>query len=132
MKDKREYVNNLLLRAENDLASARHLLTAETPATDVICFHCQQTVEKLLKAWLYWNGVSAPRTHSLAELLNLSQRFEIGFANMGDVEILTPYAVETRYADDFYQPSLEEAIKAVNLSGKADQFIRDSLRKDGF
>ena len=132
MKDKREYVKNLLLRAENDLASARHLLTAETPATNVICFHCQQTVEKLLKAWLYWHDVSAPRTHSLAELLNLCQRFDVGFANLGDVEILTPYAVETRYADDFYQPSIEETTIAVELSGKADQFIRDSLRKDSF
>lgn len=132
MKDKREYVQNLLLRANNDLAAARHLLTAETPATDVICFHCQQTVEKFLKAWLYWHDVSAPRTHSLAELLNLCQRLDAGFAKMGDVEMLTPYAVETRYADDFYQPSTEEALKAVELAGEAARLIMDSLGKGGF
>jgi HEPN domain-containing protein len=31
-------------------------------------FHCQQAAEKVLKAYLTWNGRTFPKTHSIGEL----------------------------------------------------------------
>jgi len=36
---------------------------------------------------------------------------------------LTDYAVEVRYADEFYIPTLEEAKRAFEIAKKAKEFI---------
>jgi hypothetical protein len=41
------------------------------PFNDQLCFHCQQSAEKYLKAVLEELGQSVPRTHDLNDLLNL-------------------------------------------------------------
>ena len=45
-----------LRKARNDLVSARILLAHGDPVTDTACFHCQQAVEKTLKAFLVYLG----------------------------------------------------------------------------
>jgi len=42
--------------AEYDLTSARILLSHEPPILITACFHCQQSIEKALKAFLTWKG----------------------------------------------------------------------------
>lgn len=39
-------------KAESDLKVARDELATLEPATDAVCFHCQQCAEKYLKAYL--------------------------------------------------------------------------------
>lgn len=39
------------------------------PLSDGVCYHCQQSVEKYLKAYLVMQGVNPPHTHSLLDLL---------------------------------------------------------------
>ncbi|HLF75262.1 MAG TPA: HEPN domain-containing protein [Anaerolineales bacterium] len=36
-----------------------------------VCFHSEQCVEKVLKAWLAEKGQRIPRTHSMADLVML-------------------------------------------------------------
>jgi HEPN domain-containing protein len=45
---------------------------------------------------------------------------------------LTRYAVETRYPDEFYIPSLEEAKESVRIAEKVRSFIVEKLKKAGF
>jgi len=47
-----ETVRKWILKAENDLKIARDEIQTKEPATDAICFHAQQCVEKYLKAFL--------------------------------------------------------------------------------
>jgi len=42
---------NWIKKAENDLKIGKRELEAEDPATDMVCFHMQQCVEKYLKAF---------------------------------------------------------------------------------
>ena len=60
-----------LLKAANDLLSARILLGHDPPVLETACFHCQQTVEKVLKAFLVWQAVPFEKVHSLTYLLCL-------------------------------------------------------------
>lgn len=132
MNVEREHILNLLKKAFSDLDSARYLLTAPKPSTDVICFHSQQAVEKFLKAWLAHKGISIPRTHNLSELLKIAGRVSPDIGAIEHVDVLTPYAVEIRYAEDFYTPTLDEAKNAVELAGEVASFVVGLFQKDGF
>lgn len=131
MSEKLRHVQRLLYKADNDLRSARALIETEKPATDVICFHCQQAVEKILKAWLHWHDIPTPRTHNLSEILALCRRTDDDFARLQAVEALTPYAVELRYAEAFYVPSLEEARSALALAESAHAFVQGKFAAIG-
>ena len=87
-----------LLKAANDLLSARILLGHDPPVLGTACFHCQQTVEKGLKAFLVWKEVPFEKVHSLTYLLDLCEGQDSGYTSLRDrAETLAPYAVEVRY-----------------------------------
>jgi HEPN domain-containing protein len=48
-----EYVKNWLIKADSDLKIVEHelALPIEEVVKDIVCFHCQQAVEKYLKAF---------------------------------------------------------------------------------
>ena len=46
------YIESWLNKAEHDLLSAQRLLEIEPMILDNACFHCQQAIEKCLKAFL--------------------------------------------------------------------------------
>jgi len=87
-----------LQKAVNDLLSARILLGHDPPVLETACFHCQQTVEKVLKAFLVWKAVPFEKVHSLTYLLDLCEGQDPGYTSIRDrAETLAPYAVEVRY-----------------------------------
>lgn len=57
-------------KAEADLAIAAALREDPRPFHDGVCFHCQQSAEKYLKALMKELGLSVVRTHDLTLLLN--------------------------------------------------------------
>ena len=65
---------------------------------DEVCFHCQQSAEKYLKARLEEAGIVSPKTHDLRRLLNLILPAEpLWAALLHAVASLSVYAVEFRY-----------------------------------
>jgi HEPN domain-containing protein len=116
VKGLKELVNKWLMKAENDLKTARQGFKAEEVITDTICYHCQQTAEKYLKAYLVSKDITPEKTHKIEELLEYCSKFDPSFEKVNDAAILTEYAVELRYPDNFYIPSLEEAQEAYNLA----------------
>lgn len=77
------------------------ILIGDASASDeVIGFHAQQAVEKLLKAALSHRRVAFKRTHDLVQLLNLLTATGIAApAEVEEARRLGPYAVEFRYED---------------------------------
>jgi HEPN domain-containing protein len=49
-------------KAEDDFAGASKMAAITPPLKDLVCFHCQQAVEKYLKALLQEIGIAVPRT----------------------------------------------------------------------
>ena len=64
-----ETVKLWCIKADNDLKAGSDELATEIPATDTVCFHMQQCVEKYLKAFLVANDIEIPRTHNIALVL---------------------------------------------------------------
>lgn len=127
-------VRNWIKKAENDLKTANDEINTQEPATDTVCFHAQQCVEKSLKAFLIFHQKHFKKTHNIAKLIELCKEidkdleilFEFGASD------LTTYAVEVRYGEEFYFPTLEEAREAVDTAEKVKDFIISKLQEKGF
>jgi hypothetical protein len=62
-------------------------------------------------------------------LINLCATIDRSFKKeLEEADILTDYAVEIRYPDDWYEPTLEESKKAYAITLKVRKFIINKLR----
>ena len=129
-----ETVKKWIIKAGNDFKTGKDELLTDDPATDTVCFHMQQCVEKFLKAYLVLHGREISRTHDISEVIQLcveiEQDFEILYQMKADE--LTKYAVDVRYPDEFYMPTLEEAEECIKIAEEVKQFVRRELKSEGF
>jgi HEPN domain-containing protein len=96
----REYAELLLRKAAHDEYAVERLADDAQAPDEVIGFHAQQAVEKMLKAVLACRGIAYRRTHDLAELVDLLRDSGIDLpAELEDVRELTPFAIEFRYSE---------------------------------
>lgn len=112
-------------KGEEDLLYARAVVD-KVKIYGLLCFHCQQAVEKFLKSYLTETGVRFRKTHKLTELLSLclknDKRFE---AFKQEMINLDQYYVETRYPFD--HPKLyskKEAEEAIDVAEKVLKFVK--------
>jgi HEPN domain-containing protein len=61
----------MISMARKDLSALEHMTNAEIFADEIFGFHAQQAVEKALKGWLSFLGITYPKIHDLEELLAL-------------------------------------------------------------
>jgi HEPN domain-containing protein len=89
-------------KAEGDFHTARReARVRQAPNYDAVCFHCQQSAEKYLKAFLQEQRQNFPRVHNLNQLLELCLPFDAEFELQRDLlKDLSKYAVEIRYPGD--------------------------------
>lgn len=114
-------------KACNDLLDADNNLASTMVPTDTVCFHCQQSAEKMLKAFLSALGIPPPRTHILTILGDQIAVTHPSIARVGDdLVILTPYAVAARYPDDpSSTPTLDDAHEARLCAANVMNWIRN-------
>jgi HEPN domain-containing protein len=126
-------VRNWIARAESDLKIAGDEIKTEDPATDAVCFHAQQCVEKYLKAYLIFHQRHFKKTHNIARLIELCKEISQDFDSLYQIEAdtLTGYAVDIRYGDEFYFPSIEETESALEIAEKVKSFVSNKLREEG-
>jgi HEPN domain-containing protein len=81
-----------------DLKSAEYLWNMHPLPVEVICYHCQQAVEKLLKGFLAFHGEPIRKTHDLTLLNSICKTLDSSF-QLIDNECfeLTDYGVNVRY-----------------------------------
>ncbi len=116
MNRSHEHAERLLRKAGQDEFAMAELLPNPRCADEIIGFHAQQAVEKLLKAVLTGRGIGYPYTHDLVALIDLLR--DHGLDVPEDVENarrLAPFAVELRYDD-----ISEEEEEAFDRSWAAD------------
>ena len=118
----REAARQWLAKAQNDWQTVEILTASERYPADVVCFHCQQFTEKLLKGVLTLHGIEAPKTHDLRRLIHLTEPFVPEISQLTEAsDKLTFYCVETRYPGDLIQvtPSeMKEAVKLAKIFGE--------------
>ncbi|MBC8384946.1 MAG: HEPN domain-containing protein [Candidatus Cloacimonetes bacterium] len=125
----KQIIHQWITKAENDLLVIRHELDTPNPTTDMICFHSQQAAEKYLKAFLIAYQVDFPKTHNIGHILNSCSKIDIEFSKLTDSLILTNYAVELRYPEEYYIPDLSEAENAFKLAIDVKEFVKVRLKE---
>lgn len=126
-----EYLKKWLIKAFEDykLIENELKLPDEKIPTSAVCFHCQQFVEKLLKAFLVYNKKDFGKTYDLKLLLKLCKDIDKSF-NEIDVGNLDFYSVEIRYPDEFYIPTVSETKNNYETVKKIKEFIIKKLNID--
>lgn len=125
-----DLVNEWRLKASHDLKNVDLLMKSgenDLP-TDTICFHCQQAVEKFLKAFLIYHDTEFPYTHNLKDLIDIAATIDPHITQFREkAEQLTPYAVEIRYPGDFWMPDPEETQNAYHIALDIQNYITSKL-----
>ena len=118
---RREQALILMEKARHDEVLVEEVLNSERVSDDTIGFHCQQALEKILKALLSLHGVRFRKTHDLRELIDLLADAGQPVPNdLQDMDILNPYASLFRYETMPHEASLDrhEALEMVRRARK--------------
>ncbi len=129
-----ENIKNWIKKADNDLKIAKDEIITTNPATDMICFHSQQSCEKYLKCFLIYNNKEIKKTHNISELIMECKKIDSEFQKLFDnnIDKLTDYAIEIRYPEDIYFPDLDEANEAIALAEEVREFVLKKLKIKDF
>jgi HEPN domain-containing protein len=103
--------------AKQDYRAVKRLQDDEY-LTNIVLFHCQQCIEKLLKGVLEANGIDIPRIHSTKKLYTLAATHINKEICLDDLEFIDSVYIESRYPASMGllpngQPTKKESQKAI-------------------
>ncbi len=111
-------------KADNDLAAAQGLLKIKPLLTDQVCFHCQQAIEKYLKARLHHLGLPVEKTHNIEKLLDQLIATDKTLRSLRrGADTLTRFAVDYRY------PGLKTTPRQAQAAFEKAKLFRSEIRK---
>lgn len=124
MNEKIKIIGAWIEKADHDLGSAQLIFLHIPEYRDVTAFHCQQAVEKYLKAYLLYLDIAFEKTHNLLLLLNLiAQKEEVSDALYEKVEKLQRFAVEIRYPEEIIEFTDDNIKTALAIAGELREYV---------
>ena len=117
----REIVREWVNKGESDFIAAK-TLALQKGLEDQTGFHCQQAIEKWLKAYLINQGEEVRKIHDLTALVLDCKKYDPTFHRLESlVEGITDFAVEFRYPGG--NATAEEAQDALDKTAKVRKFL---------
>jgi len=117
-------------KASKDIKAAQ-ILKENDCGNDLVAFHCQQAVEKLLKAYIIANTGIIINSHSLIYLCKEAEKYNTEFKKyIKDCAFVNQFYIETRYPSD--EPLIvtdDEANECIDISKKILDIVINSLAK---
>jgi HEPN domain-containing protein len=99
-RDSRDHALLLLSKAQADKLVLIKLADDAEVTDDMIGFHAQQAVEKLIKAVLANRDIEYPRTHDIDRLVDLLEAHNVPLPPQARrLDELTPWATQLRYEE---------------------------------
>lgn len=124
----RELVRQWLDKAAADFDAAEQLSSEGGRFREIVAFHCQQAVEKYLKALLVRHQIEFPKTHDIAKLLDRVATVDAGAAeSLRDADALTPFGVEARYPSDAPEILPGGEVEAIGMARVVRNAVVSSL-----
>src|SRR5947207_1179747 len=113
----RQLVEQWIEKANTDFEAAEQLSTQSGRFPVIVAFHCQQAVEKYLKAFLVYRQVEFPKTHDIAKLLERVAIVDAATAeSLKEADSLTPFGVEARYPSDAPELLASGEVEAIAMA----------------
>ena len=117
MNENRFHIKAWLDKADHDLGSAKLIFLHIPEYFDTIAFHCQQAVEKYIKATLVFKKIEFDRSHNLVYLLDLlSKKVDIDEIIYDKAILLNGFSVQIRYPDNTIYLSKEELETSIKIA----------------
>jgi HEPN domain-containing protein len=128
MSGKDEQINQWIEKADHDLGTAKLIFLHIPDYFDTIAFHCQQAVEKYLKAILVYHEIDFQRSHNLVYLLDLvSRKIEIDEQTYDKGILLNGFSVQIRYPDATIYLTKDELETSVQIAEFFREFMINSM-----
>ncbi len=127
-EETKNYIRQWIAKAGDDLIVIDKLTQFEIVATSAVCFHCQQVVEKYLKAFLIAQGVEIRKTHNIEFLLAECEEFDSEFSSI-DPKDLNDFGVDIRYPGDIYSPTDKETLAHKQIALEVKELVERKLEK---
>ena len=124
----KKQVEDWILLADRDLCAAEILFKDEYTLTNIVAFHCQQAIEKYLKAYLIQKDIPLIKTHDLIKLNGMINEIE----NLGIDErkllVINEVYTESRYPGELGlmpdgMPTNEEAKEFIDYAKEIKTII---------
>lgn len=123
-----DHIKEWIIKADHDLDSAKLIFLHIPDYFDTIAFHCQQAVEKYIKAILIYFEIDFQRSHNLIYLLDLlSKKLEISEDRYDKAILLNGFSVQIRYPDKTIFLSNEELATAIEIAQDFRAFAIKSI-----
>ena len=117
-----------ITKGDHDLGTAKITYLYIPEYLDTVTFHCQQAVEKYLKAYLIFLSTPFKFTHDLIYLLDLISEKDSDFDRLYDMlSELQSYAVEVRYPNDTIYLSKEKVEKAIGIAKEIRDIVTQKV-----
>lgn len=118
-----------VLKAEKDIKTAEILIKSQENIMESVCFHSQQCVEKILKAFLVEKGIEFRKTHDIGELVLLCRKADESFSEIDTENItgMTFFATEMRYPDADANPEPDIASEAFKAAKEVLEFVKKKI-----
>ena len=121
----REIVREWVKKGDSDFIAAK-TLAPQKGVENQTGFHCQQAIEKWLKAYLIKQGEEIRKIHDLTALVIECEKFDPYFEELESlVEGITDFAVEFRYPGE--NATSEEVKDALEKTGKVRDIIMPKI-----
>ena len=120
-----------LAKAGTDLRAAEVDLAAQPPLLEDALFHCQQAVEKTLKAFLTWHDQPFRKTHDLVELGGQCVALDPTMETiLRQAAPLTEYAWSFRYPGENISPTQAATQVALALAREVHLAVIEKLPEE--
>jgi HEPN domain-containing protein len=117
-----------LLKSAHDLQTAQIVLSHLPDFDDTIAFHCQQSIEKALKAYLVYLDIEFKPVHDLGYLLNLVGTKDDSLDPYYDkVDRVSRFAVQIRYPEQVINLTKEQIREAIELAILIFELVQNKI-----
>lgn len=105
---------------ERNIITAKHLAETLYPTPlEIVCFHCQQAAEMMVKAVLLKHNIEVPKTHLVDQLLELLEENQIAVPEelYRQGSDLSPFATKFRYPNEIQveKHHMDHALKCAEI-----------------
>jgi len=118
--------------ADRDLKTAEILIKDDSQITNIIAFHCQQTIEKYFKAYLIEKNIPLIKTHDLIKLNDMIKEIKKLDIDEKKLMIIKQVYSESRYPSELGLlpnglPTAEQAKEFIKYAKEIKDIINNEL-----
>ena len=128
----KKQVKDWLFLANDDLSAAEIIIKEQQPLTNIVSFHCQQAIEKYIKAFLIENEIPLVKTHDLIKLNNMISEVKKLYIDEKKLIVLNEVYIDSRYPGELGlvsngMPSVEQAKIFIGYAKEIKEIINNEL-----